>query len=91
MNAFKIGSIGGTYSGNAVCYDAANAVIDIFHDEPILDNVNRRGEQLRERLGELAQIYPIADVRSRGLMNAIEFKQHDNMNDVAAHISAQCD
>jgi 4-aminobutyrate aminotransferase len=40
-----MGSMGGTYGGNAVACTAANAVLDVFEQEKVLDNVNARSAQ----------------------------------------------
>jgi len=67
------GSLGGTYGGNAVSCAAASAVLDVFKEERILDNVNARGAQFMAGVNSLMKQYPIAEVRGRGLMIAIEF------------------
>ena len=41
------GSMGGTYAGNAVACAAALAVLDVFEEENVLENVKARGAQLR--------------------------------------------
>lgn len=68
----KPGSIGGTYSGNAVSAAAGIAVLDVIEQENILQNVQERGEQFRAGLKKLQKKFPISDVRGLGLMNAIE-------------------
>ncbi|KAH9957355.1 acetylornithine aminotransferase [Russula dissimulans] len=73
----KPGTMGGTYSGNAVSCAAAIAVADVFKEEKILDNVNARSAELFEALKGLkadpAIGQHILDVRGQGLMAAIEF------------------
>ena len=68
------GSIGGTYSGNAISCAAACASFDVLRDEKLLENALKRGEQLRGHLRKLGEKYPVREVRGLGLMNAIEFK-----------------
>ena len=73
----KPGSIGGTYSGNALSTAAGVAVLDVFQQDNILDNVNKRGAQFTKGLQQLSQKYGvIADVRGKGLMIAVEFKDN---------------
>lgn len=74
MSRAKPGSIGGTYTGNAVACAASVAVIDTFKRDNILANVNARGQQFRAGLKKMQTKYPILDVRGLGLMNAVEFK-----------------
>jgi 4-aminobutyrate aminotransferase len=70
------GSVGGTFSGNAVCCAVASATIDVIKEENLLENTKRRGEELMMGLRQLAKENPhfhIADVRGIGLMVAVEF------------------
>lgn len=72
------GSMGGTYSGNAVACAAASAVLKTFDEERILDNVAKRHEQL---VGFLKSIQKsgtkagnlIQDIRGQGLMIGLQF------------------
>lgn len=76
MDTQKPGSMGGTYSGNAVSCAAGVAVAQAFKEEKILDNVNARGKELKGMLQELAADektkHMIYDVRGLGLMLALE-------------------
>ncbi|KAJ3572892.1 hypothetical protein NP233_g2780 [Leucocoprinus birnbaumii] len=73
----KPGSMGGTYAGNAVSCAAAAEVLQVFHDEKILDNVAARSQQLFSSLRALQSsndLGPyILDVRGKGLMIGVEF------------------
>jgi 4-aminobutyrate aminotransferase len=70
------GSMGGTYAGNAVACAAALAVLDVFEEENVLENVAQRSVQLKSGLQDIAAKYdlPVEDIRATGLMVAIEFK-----------------
>jgi 4-aminobutyrate aminotransferase len=69
------GSMGGTYSGNAVACAAALATIEVFEEENILQNVQARSEQLVTGLHEIVQRgkYPVKEIRGLGLMIGMEF------------------
>lgn len=69
------GSMGGTYGGNVVACAAANATLDVFREENILSNVEKRGQQLLAGLQKLRQRWPdkILDIRGLGLMIGMEF------------------
>ncbi|KAF8992546.1 pyridoxal phosphate-dependent transferase [Cyathus striatus] len=71
------GSMGGTYAGNAVACAAATAVVDAFHEEKILENVQARSKDLVTALKSLQSdptLSPhILDVRGKGLMIGVEF------------------
>lgn len=52
---------------------AANATLDVFEKERILENVNERGAELVDALNSLQKKYPlITDVRGLGLMVGME-------------------
>ncbi|ORX45098.1 aminotransferase class-III [Hesseltinella vesiculosa] len=71
------GSMGGTYSGNAVSCAAAKATLQVFEEEKILENTNARSEQffstLRSKLPGLLPKDMKVDIRGLGLMIGIEF------------------
>ncbi|KDN46108.1 hypothetical protein K437DRAFT_223842 [Tilletiaria anomala UBC 951] len=74
------GSMGGTYAGNAVSCAAANAVIDTFEQDKILDNVAARSKQMFDFLHQLQQSGSkagkyIQDIRGLGLMVGLQFSQ----------------
>lgn len=80
----KPGTMGGTYTGNAVACAAAIAVVDAFKEENILANVNARSAELFEALRALKAdpvVGPhILDVRGQGLMVAVEFASPAHSN-----------
>ncbi|CAG8478647.1 10919_t:CDS:2 [Paraglomus brasilianum] len=71
------GSMGGTYTGNAVACAAAKATIEVFEEENIIDNVNERSTQifslLKSKLPSLIPSSMSVDIRGLGLMIGIEF------------------
>ncbi|KAI8086783.1 pyridoxal phosphate-dependent transferase [Halteromyces radiatus] len=77
MDTQPPGSMGGTYSGNAVACAAANATLQVFKDENILANCNARSEQffstLKEKIPKLLPDNIKVDIRGLGLMIGIEF------------------
>ena len=74
MKKLDVGSIGGTYGGNAVACAAAVATIKAMRDEKMLENAGDRGTQLVTGLRKLQEEYPqIGDVRGLGLMIGTEF------------------
>lgn len=66
------GELGTTFGGNHLACAAAAAVLEVMEEENLLENVNRVGEYLME---ELKKIDGIKEVRGRGLMIGIEFKE----------------
>ncbi|TYJ54973.1 4-aminobutyrate transaminase [Cryptococcus floricola] len=78
MGTLDVGSMGGTYAGNAVACAAGVAAQEVYASGEIEKNVAARSEQLFAALNKLAQGEKtkalIADVRGVGLMTAVEFR-----------------
>src|SRR5512140_1290848 len=69
MLKLDVGSIGGTYGGNAVACAAGVATIRAIREEMMLENASERGIQLMTGLRKLQEDYSeIGDVRGKGLM-----------------------
>ena len=74
MKKLDVGSIGGTYGGNAIACAAGVATIKAMRDEKMLENAAERGIQLMTGLRKFQEEYPqIGDVRGLGLMVGTEF------------------
>ena len=69
--AFMPGDHGTTFGGGPLVCAAANAVLDAFDEENILENVNEVGEYFLNELKKLDKDI-IADVRGKGLMVGVE-------------------
>jgi acetylornithine/LysW-gamma-L-lysine aminotransferase len=71
------GPHGSTFSGGPTICAAANATIDVIHDEGLHENAERVGDYMRaeldERIGE-----EIRDIRGDGLMVGLEVKRGAN-------------
>ncbi|OXG14841.1 4-aminobutyrate transaminase [Cryptococcus neoformans] len=79
MDVMAPGSLGGTYSGNVVACAAALATTQYMRTHDILGNVQARSEQLFRGLREIQEDeanggWMIEEVRGKGLMIALEFK-----------------
>lgn len=80
------GSHGGTYGGNPIGCAAALATIDVLTAPGFLDNVNARGRQLTDGLGELQRHHTgVRQVRGLGLMVAVELDDPARVSAVTAH------
>ena len=69
--AFVPGDHGTTFGGGPLVAAAANAVLDAFEEENLLDNVNEVGDYFISELKKLDKEI-IADVRGKGLMVGVE-------------------
>jgi len=82
MDAPAPGGLGGTYAGNPLAVAAAQAVIDIMHDEQLPARGQQLGDQLQHRLSILQHRVPqLAEVRGLGAMVAAEFRKTDGSPD----------
>jgi 4-aminobutyrate aminotransferase/(S)-3-amino-2-methylpropionate transaminase len=90
MDAPGPGGLGGTFAGNPLACEAANAVLDIFEHEDLLQQANKIGEYFQRRAREWQQRLPIiGDVRGLGAMQAIELVQSRETRQPAAEEAKQ--
>ncbi|MBL8089526.1 MAG: aminotransferase class III-fold pyridoxal phosphate-dependent enzyme [Anaerolineales bacterium] len=74
MKKLEVGSVGGTYGGNAIACAAGAATIHAMREEKMIENAADKGIQLMTGLRKLQEEYPqIGDVRGKGLMVGTEF------------------
>lgn len=67
-----------TFGGNPVSAAAGMAVLDVIEEEGLIENANRTGGYLRERLGALRSRHAlIAEVRGAGLFIGVELRHGD--------------
>jgi acetylornithine/succinyldiaminopimelate/putrescine aminotransferase len=69
-----------TFMGNAMAMTAGLATLAVIDDEGLVENAEKTGRMLKERLQALVDNYELlADVRGRGLMVGIEFGKPDSL------------
>jgi 4-aminobutyrate aminotransferase/(S)-3-amino-2-methylpropionate transaminase len=86
MDKVHEGGIGGTYVGNPVACAAANAVLDVFEEEKLVERANHLGELYRQRLLAWQDRYAlVGDVRGLGAMVAAEFVRDRATKEPAKH------
>ena len=84
--SWRVGSHGGSGSGNPIGCAAALATIDVLTEPGFLDHVHARGEQLIDDLLQMQQLdMALRYVRGRGLMVATEFDTPERAEAVVAH------
>ena len=73
IDAVGVGGVGGTYAGNPVACAAALAVMDKFDDPKTLEQAQKLGRLLEDRLESWFKKFPkIGQVRGLGPMRAME-------------------
>jgi 4-aminobutyrate aminotransferase/4-aminobutyrate aminotransferase/(S)-3-amino-2-methylpropionate transaminase len=71
-----------TYGGNPMACAAAYATLQIFEEEKILENVNKVGAFIFEKLNDMKVNHKIiGDVRGKGLLLAIDLVKDKNTNE----------
>lgn len=61
-----------SYTGNPLACEAANATLDLFEETDILETNEKTGNYIRERVIELEEHKNVGDVRTLGMVTAIE-------------------
>ena len=80
--ALEKASASTTYGGNPMACAAGLATLEVIEEENILDNVNKVGEFLINRLKKLKEDHPIVgDVRGKGLLLAIDLVKNRGTNE----------
>lgn len=75
---------GPTFTGHALGCAAANASLDLFEDEPRLDQVGAIEATLKEALSPLASMGGVVDVRVLGAAAAVELAEGFNVEEARA-------
>lgn len=75
QHSLTSGDHGTTYGGNPLAAAAINVVLDLFGEDHIIDNVQKTGAYLEEKLNELADKYDVIETRRGiGMMQGLVFK-----------------
>lgn len=95
MDACQPGTLGGTYGGNPIACAASLAVIDLMERDQLPERAARLGETIRARFLSIQEKSTlVADVRGRGMMQALEFCYDRNplrpAGEVVKKIMADC-
>ena len=75
QHSLTSGDHGTTYGGNPLAAAAINVVLDLFRENHIIDNVQKTGAYLEEKLNGLAEKYDVIETRRGiGLMQGLVFQ-----------------
>jgi len=76
-NVFHVPSrINSTWGGNIVDMVKAQRIIEIIHEDKLVENAAKMGEKMLKMLSELQEKYPekVSNVRGRGIFDAFDLK-----------------
>lgn len=79
---------GPTFTGHAIGCAAANASLDLFENEPRLDQIARINQTLRECLAPLAECDFVNEIRIHGAVAAVEVQQAINVGQAINQFAA---
>lgn len=84
---FQPGDQGGTYNGNPLMCAVANAIVAAVCTPEFMRQVNQATLKLDEQLSALHTQHRLAEIRGKGLLQAIEFDQPvaEKIRDIAMH------
>ncbi len=71
---------GPTYMGNALACAAANASLDLFEQEPRLDQAAQISRAMRNGLEPCRRLPGVKDVRVLGAIGVVELEHIENLN-----------
>jgi len=66
-----------SYTGNTLACAVANAVLDIFEDEKVIESNQSKIALIQERTQRFRELENVAEVRQRGMICAIELDGYD--------------
>lgn len=74
MLSIQPGEHGSTFGGNPLASAVAVASLDVITEEGLSERSNQMGQELRNQLMKIHQLFPnlIKEVRGKGLFNAVE-------------------
>jgi adenosylmethionine---8-amino-7-oxononanoate aminotransferase len=76
---------GHSYTGNALGCAAANASLEVFATENVLESLPAKIEQMRAELKPIAALASVSEVRQCGFIGGIELRQTEDV-DLAAKV-----
>ena len=84
----SVGSHGSTYGSNPLSMAVANAVLDVIEEESLLENTQKMGALLKEKLQQLQEQFPdfIMQVKGRGLMLGLALHEQHNNREIVAKL-----
>jgi len=66
-----------SYTGNALACAAANATLDIFENENIIEKLKEKSEYIKKKIEIFKKLSNVKEVRQTGMIAAIELKGYD--------------
>jgi len=78
-----------SYTGNALACAAANATLDIFEKEQVLEKNRIKAEYMAKKLEKFKELPNVKDTRARGMILAVELKGYDPAKRIGLKINQE--
>jgi len=88
-NEFKAFLHSHSYTGNATACAAANATLDIFESQNVLEKNRELSALIGRHLEPFKELPNVADVRQRGMIAAVELKGYDPKKRIGLRINQE--
>lgn len=84
--------LGLTYSAHPVCCAAANAVLEIYTEDNLIENAAKMGKYIESKVEEMKTVHPsIGDFRNTGLLGCLELVKNRETKEPVARWNAPPD
>ncbi|BCD60254.1 MULTISPECIES: adenosylmethionine--8-amino-7-oxononanoate transaminase [unclassified Nitratiruptor] len=89
-NEFKAFLHSHSYTGNALACAAANATLDIFEREDVIEKNRVKIEYIKQKLQTFSELPCVKEVRQTGMIAAVELQGFDPKERIGLHINQTC-
>ncbi|MRI58507.1 MAG: adenosylmethionine--8-amino-7-oxononanoate transaminase [Epsilonproteobacteria bacterium] len=89
-NDFKAFLHSHSYTGNALACAAANATLDIFEQEDIIQKNRIKSQYIAKKLERFKDIDKVSNIRQYGMIAALDIKGYDPKQRIGLRINQEC-
>ena len=79
-----------SYTGNALACAAANATLDIFEQESVLEKNKIKSDYIAQKIAPFKELDNVSDVRQYGMIAAVELQGYDPRERIGLRINQEC-
>ena len=79
-----------SYTGNALACSAANATLDIFENENIIEENEKKAQYMHEKLQKFIKLQNVKSIRQQGMIAVVELKGYDPKERIGLKIHKYC-
>ncbi|WP_373070174.1 adenosylmethionine--8-amino-7-oxononanoate transaminase [Sulfurimonas sp.] len=79
-----------SYTGNALACAAANATLDIFENENIIEENEKKSAYMLEKLKEFENLDNVLEIRQTGMVSVVELKGYSSEERIGLKVHQYC-